>query len=84
MHGLREFALRTHVDMADGALLVFAYGTPPTWVETSAAAELWALLCMLQIAPEQPATVTDCNGIPDAAAGPGQLAMTGSMPDFGA
>ena len=53
------------VDASNGALLAFAYGAPPTWVDTSAAAELWALFTLLQMSPEQPVTITDCKGMLD-------------------
>ena len=60
------------VDANDGQLLAFAYGVPPSWVNSSAAAEGWALYAVLatilQIANligrvRYAGIVTDCKSL---------------------
>ena len=43
-----------------GALVACAYGVPPAWVRSAAAAEAWALLMALREAPGVPRLITDC------------------------
>ena len=62
----------TLVDALDGKLLAFAYGVPPSWVNSSAAAEGWALYVVIASIPlistragrvEYAGIVTDCKSL---------------------
>jgi len=48
-----------------GELLAYAYGVPPCWACSSAAAEAWAFYMVLMITPAPPYVVTDCLGLLD-------------------
>ena len=52
---------------ADGELIGFGYGTPPSRVYTAAAAELWAISVILNINPFPPKIKTDCMSVISAA-----------------
>ena len=49
----------------DGKLLAYAYGVPPRWACSSAAAEAWALYMVLMVTPAPPCVITDCLGLLD-------------------
>ena len=53
------------VAVPDGELLAYAYGVPPCWACSSAAAEAWALYMVLMATPSPPQVVTDCLGLLD-------------------
>ena len=60
----------------DGSLVAVANGVPPEYVDSSAAAELWAVLEVYRIfgegGGEIPLVVTDCDGVREGVqAGPG-------------
>jgi hypothetical protein len=48
---------------AAGRLVGYAAGAPPAWATSSAAAEAWAMLVVLQTAAAPPKVVTDCLGL---------------------
>jgi hypothetical protein len=48
---------------AAGRLVGYAAGAPPAWATSSAAAEAWAMLVVLQTAASPPRVVTDCLGL---------------------
>ena len=50
---------------ADGQLLGYGSGVPPTWIHDAAGAELWAFYVVIREAPRMPKTFTDCHGILD-------------------
>ena len=58
----------------DGELIGYGYGSPPSWVATAAAAELWATETVLSNTPFPPKIKTDCLSILTAAHGGSQTA----------
>ena len=60
------------VNLYDGQLLAFAYGVPPSWINSSAAAEGWALYTVLATVPHTvtmmgrvryAGIITDCKSL---------------------
>jgi len=64
LHGrwreLRVTGMAVVVATPHGQLLGYGVGRPPTWVQTAAAAEAWALATLLRMCPSPPPLRTDC------------------------
>jgi hypothetical protein len=63
----------------DGDVVAYAYGVPPSWLRTAAAAELWAYYTVLRQLPEPQTTTTDGLGVLEAlTSGPAAACAAGS------
>ena len=70
--GPRQLLARTGFGIAivdtNGALRGYGLGCPPSWVTSSAGAEIWAMFVVLSECPWVPPMITDCLGILDSLA----------------
>ena len=48
---------------AEGNLMAAAWATPPPWINTSYAAEMWALWLVVKACPCSPNIITDCKAV---------------------
>ena len=84
LHGrwraLRVTGMAVVVATPRGQLLGYGVGRPPTWVETAAAAEAWALATLLRLSPCPPPLRTDCLALIQTARGGLQAATHHSRP----
>ena len=77
---LRSTGFGVVVVAADGKLLGYGYGTPPSRIAIAAAAELWAIDFVLAMCPSPPRMKTDCMSILTAARGGSLNATSAARP----